>query len=109
LNEHEYRLTFLGKSAEILVRYCKKGSKLFIEGRLQTRKWLNKLGHEQYTTEIIVSDFQMLSSKENIDESSHTISEPEPLSLIEKNNSFTQTEQNQYTKEEIDWDKEIPW
>ena len=55
-----------GKLAELVAKYCNKGSKLYIEGKLQTRKWANKEGKDQYTTEVIVSGFngtvQMLDS-----------------------------------------------
>ena len=59
-----------GKLAELVAKYCNKGSKLYIEGKLQTRKWTNKEGKDQYTTEIIVSGFngtvQMLDSQEGV-------------------------------------------
>jgi len=61
-----HRVVLFGKLAELVAKYCNKGSKLYIEGKLQTRKWTNKEGKDQYTTEIIVSGFngtvQMLDS-----------------------------------------------
>jgi single-strand DNA-binding protein len=57
-----------GKLAEIAGEYVKKGSKLYIEGALQTRKWTNKEGQDQYTTEIVLQGFngvmQMLDGKQ---------------------------------------------
>lgn len=53
------RLVFWGKSAEILEKYSRKGSSLFVSGRLQTRQW-EKDGQQHYTTEIVVSNFQFL-------------------------------------------------
>jgi single-strand DNA-binding protein len=47
---------------EIAAEYLKKGQQVFIEGRLQTRKWQDKSGNDRYTTEIVASDMQMLSS-----------------------------------------------
>ncbi|TAN50344.1 MAG: single-stranded DNA-binding protein [Rhodospirillales bacterium] len=44
--------------ADIAERYCKKGSKLFIEGALQTRKWTDKDGNEKYTTEVVIGRFK---------------------------------------------------
>ena len=64
-----HRVVLFGKLAELVAKYCNKGSKLYIEGKLQTRKWTNKEGKDQYTTEIIVSGFngivQMLDSVAN--------------------------------------------
>ncbi|MDK9722346.1 MAG: single-stranded DNA-binding protein [Rhodospirillales bacterium] len=44
--------------ADIAERYCKKGSKVFVEGALQTRKWTDKDGHEKYTTEVVIGRFK---------------------------------------------------
>ena len=49
--------------AEIAGEYLKKGSQVYIEGRLQTRKWEDKSGQERYTTEIVASEMQMLGSR----------------------------------------------
>ena len=61
-----HRVVLFSKLAELVSKYCNKGSKLYIEGKLQTRKWTNKEGKDQYTTEVIVSGFngtvQMLDS-----------------------------------------------
>ncbi len=57
-----------GKLAEIAGEYLKKGSKVYIEGKLQTRKWTNQQGQDQYTTEIVLQGFngvmQMLDGKQ---------------------------------------------
>jgi single-strand DNA-binding protein len=47
-----------------LGKYLRKGAKLYVEGKLQTRKWQDKEGQDRYTTEIQVSDFLLLSSKD---------------------------------------------
>jgi len=52
-----HRVVLFGKLAELVAKYSNKGSKLYIEGKLQTRKWTNKEGINQYTTEVIVSGF----------------------------------------------------
>lgn len=58
------RLVFNGKLAEIAQKYLKKGSKIYVEGSLRTRKWQDKnSGEDRYATEIRVSDMQMLDSK----------------------------------------------
>ena len=58
-----HRVVFFGRLAEIVEQYVKKGSQLFIEGRLQTRKWQDKEGVEKFTTEIVASDMQMLGGR----------------------------------------------
>lgn len=52
-----------GKQAEIAGEYLKKGSQVYIEGRLQTRKWTDKSNVERYTTEIVADRMQMLGSR----------------------------------------------
>ena len=62
-----HRVVMFGKLAEIAGEYLKKGSKVYIEGQLQTRKWQNQQGQDQYATEIVVQGFtgvmQMLDGK----------------------------------------------
>ncbi|MFD2165346.1 single-stranded DNA-binding protein [Thalassotalea euphylliae] len=58
-----HRIVMYQRLAEIAGEYLKKGSKVYLEGRLQTRKWQNQQGQDQYTTEIIVNDMQMLDSR----------------------------------------------
>ena len=58
-----HRVVFFGRLAEIAGEYLKKGSQVYIEGRLQTRKWEDKSGQERYTTEIVASEMQMLGSR----------------------------------------------
>lgn len=62
-----HRVVMFGKLAEIAGEYLKKGSKVYLEGSLQTRKWTNQQGQDQYTTEIVLQGFngvmQMLDSK----------------------------------------------
>ena len=58
-----HRITFYRKLAEIAGQYLKKGSQIYVEGRLQTRKWQDKEGVERYTTEIIADTMQMLGSR----------------------------------------------
>lgn len=62
-----HRCVLFGKLAEITGEYLKKGSKVYLEGQLQTRKWTNQQGQDQYTTEIVLQGFngvmQMLDGK----------------------------------------------
>src|SRR3954466_12658098 len=58
-----HRVAFFGKLAEIAGEYLKKGSQVYVEGRLQTRKWQDKDGADKYTTEIVANAMQMLGSR----------------------------------------------
>ncbi len=59
-----HRVVFFGKLAEIAQEYLKKGAQIYVEGRLQTRKWQDKTsGQDRYTTEIIGSELQMLGGR----------------------------------------------
>ncbi len=78
-----HRVSVFGKLAEVISNYCDKGSKVYIEGKLQTRKWQDKNGSDRYTTEVIVSGFnsiiQMLDSVNKdaiVDQDSVTLIEP---------------------------------
>lgn len=58
-----HRVTFYRKLAEIAGEYLKKGRSVYVEGRLETRKWTDKNGVERYTTDIIASDMKMLGNR----------------------------------------------
>ncbi|MBL80124.1 MAG: single-stranded DNA-binding protein [Nitrosomonadaceae bacterium] len=58
-----HRVTFYRKLAEIVGEYLKKGSSVYVEGRLETRKWTDKTGADRYTTEIIANEMRMLGSR----------------------------------------------
>ena len=58
-----HRVVFFGRLAEIASEYLKKGSQVYIEGKLQTRKWEDKEGNERWTTEIVSNQMQMLGEK----------------------------------------------
>lgn len=55
-----HRISFFGKAAEVIAQYCTKGSSLYVEGSIQTRKWQDKEGNDRYTTEIKGQNFQFL-------------------------------------------------
>ena len=61
-----HRVAFFGKLAEIAGEYLKKGSQVYVEGRLQTRKWQDKDGVDKYTTEIVANAMQMLGSRQGM-------------------------------------------
>lgn len=58
-----HRVVFFKRLAEIAGEYLKKGSKVYIEGRLQTRKWQGQDGQDRYTTEIVANEMQMLDGR----------------------------------------------
>lgn len=58
-----HRLVFFNRLAEIAGEYLKKGSSIYIEGKLRTRKWQDKEGQDKYTTEIVVDTLKMLGGK----------------------------------------------
>ena len=58
-----HRITAWGATAENVGRYCKKGKQLYIEGRLQTRKWQDKEGKDQYSTEIVADVVRFLGGR----------------------------------------------
>ena len=62
-----HNVVIYGKLAEIAGQYLKKGSSVYIEGRIQTRKWQDNGGNDRYTTEIIASAMQMLGGKPDSD------------------------------------------
>lgn len=61
-----HRVAFFGKLAEIAGQYLKKGSQVYVEGKLRTRKWTDKDGIEKYSTEIIADTMQMLGSRQGM-------------------------------------------
>ena len=65
-----HRVVFRAKLAEIVGQYLKKGSAVYIEGRIRTRKWQDKEGQERYTTEIEAREMQMLGGRQNASSSS---------------------------------------
>ncbi|UCC57485.1 MAG: single-stranded DNA-binding protein [Gammaproteobacteria bacterium] len=58
-----HRVVMFRRLGEIAGEYLKKGSQVYIEGKLQTRKWQDKNGNDRYTTEIVANDMQMLGSR----------------------------------------------
>lgn len=58
-----HRIVFFGRLGEIVGEYLKKGSQVYVEGRLQTRKWQDRDGNDRYTTEIVANEMQMLGSR----------------------------------------------
>ena len=88
-----HRVSLFGKVAEIAGQYLDKGSKVYVEGKLQTRKWQDQNGQDRYTTEVVVSGFngtlQMLDRRDDMNSSTsaqqsqpQSQSAPEPAPAI---------------------------
>ena len=58
-----HRVVFFSRLAEIVGEYLKKGSQVYVEGRIQTRKWQDRDGNDRYTTEIVANEMQMLGGR----------------------------------------------
>lgn len=80
-----------GRLAEICGQYLTKGSKVYVEGKLRTRKWQDKNGVDRYTTEIVANEMQMLDGREP---QQNTVATP-------KNNAWAQPQPNHQFDEEI--------
>ena len=73
-----HRIVTFGRLAEICGEYLSKGSKVYIEGRIQTRKWEDRDGNPRYTTEIVAREMKMLSPRGAGDEGQGGIRDEEP-------------------------------
>ena len=81
-----HRVCFFNRLAEIVGQYLKKGSKVYVEGSLRTRKWQDQSGQDRYTTEIIASEMQMLdgrgSAVDNFDQAPPASEQMAPSSSV---------------------------
>ncbi len=71
-----HNLVFYRRLAEVAGEYLKKGSQIYVEGKIQTRKWQDKEGKDRYTTEIIVNEMQMLGGKSSGSGSFEVVDKP---------------------------------
>ena len=67
-----HRVVFFGSLAEIAEKYLDKGSSVYVEGKIQTRKWQDKDGNDRYTTEVLGNQLTMIGSKRSSDSSNQT-------------------------------------
>jgi len=96
-----HRCVIYRKLAEVAEKYLKKGSKVYLEGRLHTRKWQDQQGHERFTTEIVVNELQMLDSREGGNRPPH------PANSQAK--SGAQSGAGNYNQPPADFDDDIPF
>ncbi len=108
-----HRVVIFGKLAEIADKYLSKGSKIYIEGQLQTRKWQNQQGQDQYSTEIIVSGFngvmQMLDSKPAANQQPAQQPQQNNQPAAQQVNQQQRPAQNQHQGAAVDFDDDIPF
>ncbi|MDX1452183.1 MAG: single-stranded DNA-binding protein [Oleiphilaceae bacterium] len=82
-----HRVVLFNRLAEIAKEYLKKGSKVYLEGRLQTRKWQDQSGQDRYTTEIVANEMQMLDSRGGMDQG------------MPQQNAYNQAPQQSYSQQ----------
>lgn len=87
-----HRVVFFNRLAEIAGEYLKKGSKVYIEGSLRTRKWQDQQGQDKYTTEIVANEMQMLDSRGGESSGPYNTSSPS-----QPGNQYSQSEANAST------------
>jgi single-strand DNA-binding protein len=92
-NTEWHRIVAFGRLAEICEQYLKKGDKVYVSGRIQTRQWEDRDGNKRYTTEIIIRELQMLGGKPAASESIEVLAQAE--------DSFTSSNENSIFKEPI--------
>ncbi len=71
-----HRCVAFGKRAETIAKYLRKGSKIFVEGEMRTRKWQDKDGQDKWTTEVRIDNFEFLDKKEAGERPPHPADEP---------------------------------
>ncbi|WP_261817321.1 single-stranded DNA-binding protein [Vibrio gallicus] len=99
-----HRVSVMGKLAEIAGNYLKKGSQVYVEGQLQTRKWQDKSGQERYTTEIVVQGFngtmQLLGARGETSNMQSTPPQSTAQSSGSQPNAFQGSVQNSSTNQQ---------
>ncbi|PHM24326.1 single-stranded DNA-binding protein [Xenorhabdus budapestensis] len=115
-----HRVVIFGKLAEIAAEYLQKGTQVYIEGQLQTRKWQNNQGQDRYSTEVVVNvngTMQMLGSRGDAKNATaqpaghQPAQKPQPSKPANKERQATPAVQPAVlpAEEEMDWDSKIPF
>jgi single-strand DNA-binding protein len=95
-----HRVVMFRRLAEIAGQYLKKGSKVYVEGKLKTRKWQDQQGNDRYTTEIEASQLQMLDSRGG---------DQQQATFLPGNNAKSNATEPLYQKPAFDEDADIPF
>jgi len=103
-----HRVVFFNRLGEIAGEYLKKGSKVYVEGSLRTRKWQDKEGQDRYTTEIVAGELQMLDSRGGAQEGQD---KPAQQTQQQSSQQMAQQANNQAasSSKADDWDDDIPF
>ena len=106
-----HRMVAFDKLAEIIGQYVKKGSKLYLEGKLQTREWTDQQGQKKYTTEIIVSEMQMLDGKPQQGSQQPQSQQQQPQRQhAPQNNGYQQARSQPMQQQDApQFDDDLPW
>lgn len=92
-NTEWHNIVVRNKGAEICEKYLRKGDKVYIEGRIKTRKWQDDKGMDRYTTEIICTDFTFLTPKEQSNTPNRKPNDP--ISSSQKKDTFAKNEEKE--------------
>ena len=95
-----HRVAIFGRLAEIAAEYLRKGSQVYIEGRLRTRKWQDNQGNERYSTEIVANEMQMLGGRSGMGE---------PPAGVERGGEDTARREATAAPAADDFDDDIPF
>lgn len=98
-----HRCVSYRRLAEICGEYLKKGSKVYVEGKLQTRKWQGQDGQDRYTTEIVIQEMQMLDSGGNQNQANNQCQQSKSA------NQATKKPHNNQNQMDQDFDDDIPF
>ncbi|KTD32543.1 single strand binding protein [Legionella moravica] len=105
-----HRVVCFNRLGEIAGEYVRKGSKLYVEGSLRTRKWQDQQGQDRYTTEIIASDIQMLDSKGSSGPSYDDMPQAQPQSAPAQYSNANRQQPAQAAQDAFDeLDDDIPF
>ena len=105
-----HRMVAYDKLAEIIGQYVKKGSKLYLEGKLQTREWTDQQGQKKYTTEIIVSEMQMLDGKPQQGSQQPQGQQQPQRQQAPQNNGYQQARSQPMQQQDApQFDDDLPW
>ena len=108
-----HRCVCYGKLAEIIDEYLKKGSKIYLEGKLKTRKWQDQQGADRYTTEIVFDEMQMMDSKPQGAAQSPAQQQLQRTAQQQQNNGYAAArgapQQPIYNEPPMDFDSDIPF
>ncbi len=95
-----HRVSLFGKVAEIAGQYLDKGSKVYVEGKLQTRKWQDQSGQDRYTTEVVISGFsgtlQMLDRRDESNSAPMQSQPPQQAQNTQQAPSITPVAQDEF-------------